>query len=175
MINYTEKGAGLHDAIREAGHWLREENGVWVASNDGAVQAIIDAYNPLPPLQDAAWERIKTERDRRKSSGVSVGAWRFHSDADSRIQQLGLKDQARDMLAAGAVASDAMFKLGQPIYWKTLDGSFAPMTVQLALDIVAAVGNADAALFKAAEDHRAAMVRSGDPQNYDYSTGWPEV
>ena len=43
MIQYTEKGYGLHNAIRAAGHWLREENGAWVSSNDEAVQAIIDS------------------------------------------------------------------------------------------------------------------------------------
>lgn len=43
-INYTEKGAALHAAIRAAGHWLREENGAWVSSNDEAVQAIIDGF-----------------------------------------------------------------------------------------------------------------------------------
>jgi hypothetical protein len=44
MITYTEKGAGLHEAIRAAGHFLRQENGTWVSSNDIAVQSIIDAY-----------------------------------------------------------------------------------------------------------------------------------
>lgn len=43
-IVYTEKGVQLHAAIRAAGHWLREENGQWVSSNDEAVQAIIDGF-----------------------------------------------------------------------------------------------------------------------------------
>lgn len=43
-INYLEKGAQLHAAVRAAGHWLREENGAWVSSNDEAVQAIIDGF-----------------------------------------------------------------------------------------------------------------------------------
>lgn len=50
MINYTEKGSGLHQAIRQAGHWLREENGAWLSSDDSAVQALIDGYT----LADAA-------------------------------------------------------------------------------------------------------------------------
>lgn len=44
MIEYAEKGPSLHAAIRAAGHWLREENGTWVSSNDEAVQAIIDGF-----------------------------------------------------------------------------------------------------------------------------------
>lgn len=44
MINYTEKGIGLHEAIQAAGHWLAQHDGVWVSDNDVAVQAIIDGY-----------------------------------------------------------------------------------------------------------------------------------
>lgn len=44
MINYTEKGIGLHAAISAAGHWLEDRDGVWTSSDDIAVQAIIDGY-----------------------------------------------------------------------------------------------------------------------------------
>lgn len=44
MINYSEKGYGLHKAIEAAGHYLGQHDGVWVASDDAAVQAIIDSY-----------------------------------------------------------------------------------------------------------------------------------
>lgn len=43
-INYTEKGAGLHEAITAAGHWLAQVDGVWQSSDEVAVQAIIDGY-----------------------------------------------------------------------------------------------------------------------------------
>lgn len=46
-INYIEKGFGLHEAIAEAGHTLVQRDGVWVSSNDQAVQAIIDAFDPV--------------------------------------------------------------------------------------------------------------------------------
>lgn len=45
MISYIEKGAGLHTAISSAGHWLAHVDGVWVSSDDEAVQAIIDGYS----------------------------------------------------------------------------------------------------------------------------------
>jgi hypothetical protein len=144
---------------------LREVNGtlVWVETATLAEQ------------QAAVWERIKDKRDSIKRGGVLVnGSW-FHSDDSSRIQQLGLKDQARDMLAAGGTATDVLYKLGYPIQWKTMSGAFVPMTVQLAVDIVAAVGDADARSFAKAEQHRVAMVASANPSAYDYSTGWPQV
>ncbi|WP_438452206.1 DUF4376 domain-containing protein, partial [Listeria monocytogenes] len=79
-----------------------------------------------------------------------VGTLWFHSDADSRIQHLGLKDKARDLIAAGGAMTDNLSILGQPVKWKTMDGSFATITAQLAFDIVAAAGDLDARLFAVA-------------------------
>ncbi|MBB5017428.1 hypothetical protein HNQ59_000692 [Chitinivorax tropicus] len=116
---------------------------------------------------------IKTERDRRKMLGFQVGGRWFQSDADSRIQHLGLKDQARDLIAGGGEMGDKLIALGKPIHWKTLDGTMVPVTAQLAFDIVAAAGEFDARLFAAAEAHKDAMENCADPAGYDYSAGWP--
>lgn len=121
------------------------------------------------------WGAIKAERDRRKAGGFKVGTQWFHSDADSRIQHIGLKDMARDLLAAGGAMADNLTILGQPVRWKTMDGSFATITAQLAFDIVAAAGDLDARLFAVAETHRAAMEAAADPAAYDFSAGWPET
>ena len=59
MINYIELGVGLHDAIHDAGHWLEKRDGQWLSSDDVAVQAIIDAYDPLPAARSDAIERVK--------------------------------------------------------------------------------------------------------------------
>lgn len=123
----------------------------------------------------AKLDAIKAERDRRKLGGFKVGALWFHSDVDSRIQHLGLKDKARDLIAAGGALTDNLTILGQPVRWKTMDGSFATVTAQLAFDIVAAAGDFDAQLFAVAETHRAAMEATADPAAYDFSAGWPET
>lgn len=175
MINYVEKGYGLHQEILAAGHWLVQQDGVWIASDDTAVQAIIDGYDPVAPAQAAKSTEIKAERDRRATSGVLVGPNRFHSDPASRIQQLGLKDKARDVLAAGGAYTDPLIKNGVQVQWKVMGGAFVPMTVQLAFDLVDAIGNADEAIYTAAETHLAQMRQSAAPWDYDFSTGWPEV
>jgi hypothetical protein len=136
------------------------------------------AVDPPKPTATDVWERIKTERDRRKSGGfkVKVGSsnkW-FHSDADSRIQHLGLKDKARDLIAGGGAMTDKLTILGQTVKWKTMDGSFVDLSAQVAFDIVAAAGDLDAQLFAAAETHKAAMEASADPASYDFSGGWPK-
>ena len=59
MINYTEKGWGLHAAIRDAGHRLSRKDGVFVSDDDVAVQAIIDNYDELAEAKKHARARVK--------------------------------------------------------------------------------------------------------------------
>ena len=56
---YREKGIGLWNAIRAAGHELRSLDGVFSSDDDVAVQAIIDAYDPLPDQKADAIAGIK--------------------------------------------------------------------------------------------------------------------
>lgn len=106
--------------------------------------------------------RVKHERDRRKSLGVKVGDHWYHSDADSRTQQLSL-------FVMGAAVP--------PVQWKTLTTSpppvFVTMTPAIATGIFQNTAASDAAIFAAAEAHRVAMEASSTPESYDMSSGWP--
>lgn len=104
-------------------------------------------------------QQIKADRDRRKSTGTPVGAHVFHSDPDSRIQQIGLV-----MMGAALPAG---------IMWKTVGGAFVQMTPTLAGQLFQATAARDVALFAAAEAHIAAAAASDDPLAYDFSAGWP--
>lgn len=118
------------------------------------------ASQPTPKA--VAWDKIKTERDRRiQNGGYKVGTKWYHSDTFSRTQQMGLV-----MLGANIPANTP---------WKTMDGSFVVMTQTLAGQIFGAAAASDIAIFTAAETHRAAMEASADPAAYDYSTGWPAI
>jgi hypothetical protein len=160
----TAVRAGQHN--NHDGTWSMD----WIVQNWDAAQ--IDAYKAEKGA--IAWENIKANRDARKSLGVNVGGVWFHSDTDSRIQWLGLKDDARDILAAGGNMGSVLQKLGQNVMWKPM-GSYnkVPATVQLAFDVVAAVGNLDAMLFYIADQHRVAALASNEPHLYDFSAGWP--
>lgn len=58
MINWIEKGYGLIEEIKAQGHTIKMVNNEWVTSNDEAVQAIIDSYDPLPRAKQEARQRI---------------------------------------------------------------------------------------------------------------------
>lgn len=134
----------------------------------------------LAAQQADVWSAIKAKRVVICGSGVEVATatgvlkW-FQTDDTSRLQYLGLKDTARDMLAAGHAMSDALQLDGQAVNWKTYDNAFVALTLQNAFDIVAAVKTLDAQAFANAETHHAAMIKAADPTMYDYSTGWPTI
>lgn len=129
---------------------------------------------PMRSQQIAAWKAIESHRDARRFAGVQVGGYWFHTDPDSRNLLLGIKDQARDVLASGGTMVTVLQKLGQDIQWKTLSGPRTPMTVQLSFTVVSAIGDLDAICHYVGDQHESAMRASSDPTNYDFSAGWPE-
>lgn len=151
-------------AVRNDRQGFRAVNG----PEDVGPDEFFSATEPTPTLDQLkveAWQRIKSERDRRKVGGVKVKVgtvdnW-FHSDDASRIQQMGLV-----MMGASIPAN---------LQWKTMDGSFVAMTQAVAGTVFAAAAASDQAIFTAAETHRVAMEASADPSGYDCSAGWPKV
>lgn len=137
------------------------ENIVWQAGPAIPPKATLDTWH-LENLQVSMWRKIQAERDRRKAGGVKVGDHWFHSDDASRIQQLAL-------VIFGA-------NLPANIMWKTMGGAFVPMTPTLIQQIFMTSASQDMTIFGAAEQHKAAMMASADPENYDYmSTLWPNT
>ena len=123
------------------------------------------AENLSVEAQDKAWTAIKLERDRRKQAGVKVAGHWYHSDTESRIQQMHL------------VMMGASMPPG--IMWKTLstggDSVFVEMTPAIAQAISTNMAANDIAVHAVAEQHRVAMLASSDPAQYDFSSGWPKT
>lgn len=176
--NYVELPADIIEVLQEDFDAAMSRNpGDTLEVIDGRIVVIPKPAPTLAQLKAEAWDAIKAERDRRKSGGVKVGAKWFHTDDGSKTQHLANKDTARDQLAAGGQMGDFLLDpaTGAKIPWKTMDGTFIPLTVQLTFDIVKAAKSGEFAIFAAAETHRAAMEASADPASYDYSGGWPKV
>ena len=131
-----------------------------------------DPNYTIDAVRASVWQKIKEQRDSRKSGGVFVDSQWIHTDDSSRIQWLGIKDTARDNITAGGKMTDVIQMMGQNLMWKTLDNTFVAVTNQLAFDVVAATKNLDAILFAQAETKRAAVYAMTDPASYDTTTGW---
>lgn len=126
------------------------------------------------------WEDIKAYRDTRKFKGIYVSGKWFHNDPDSRSQWLGLKDKARDVLTNGG-NTNTILTINHPtlgptnINWNTMDGTFIPVTVQLAFDIIEKTGDLDGTLYGTALYHRQNINASSTPESYNYKLGWPPI
>ncbi|MFN9280890.1 MAG: DUF4376 domain-containing protein [Betaproteobacteria bacterium] len=146
---------------RHAELLLGESQGKLIVADEHGHPQLQDA--PVPPLatrQESAWERIKTERDRRTQlAGYQVNGHWFHSDTFSRTQQIALVIMGPNMPPG--------------IQWKTMSGEMVTMTPTLAGQIFAAAAASDIAIYTAAEAHRAAMLASANPDTYNFSGGWP--
>jgi hypothetical protein len=153
---------------------INETDGVWSLVDGVIVKLPFPAPDPAV-VKASQWEAIKAQREKVKAGGVKVGTKWFHSDIESRVQHLGLKDKARDLLAAGGTMTDRLQVGGVDIQWKTMNGTLIYITAQIAFDIVAAVGVLDALAHQNAEVHKVKMETSAEPTAYDFNGGWPAV
>lgn len=156
-IDATEVTEDAYNSFMEA-----QKNGLMIVPGDNGYPMVIS--HPLPPLaelQDRIWGKIKEKRTTLMHGGVKVGNYWFHSDPDSRVQQLGL-------VAMGT-------NIPQGLKWKTMSGDFVDMDATLASTILLATGANDNAIFTKAEEHKAAMLLESNPELYDFSIGWPET
>ncbi len=136
------------------------ENIVWQTGDPLPSREDLDAWLSTY-IKDNTWKLIQNERDRRKSGGVKVGNFWFHSDDSSRIQQLGLLMMGANMPAG--------------IMWKTLSGDFTLMTPTLAAQIFQTTAASDVTIFAYAEQQKISMMASEDPASYNFLNGWPLI
>ncbi len=118
-----------------------------------------EVESAVPDRKTQIWEMIKAERDRRKFGGVKVGNYWFHTDADSRTQQLSL------VMLGSNIPPNTL--------WKSMGSQMVTMTPTLAQQIFAAVIQAEMTLFGKAEQLRALVNTVSDPDSVDIYAGWP--
>jgi hypothetical protein len=141
----------------------------WVSAGNTADP---DPAYSTAAIQVKKWFDIKTQRDNRKAGGVLVdGNW-YQTDDASRIQWLGVKDTARDLIAAGGKMTDVIQINGTNLMWKTYANTFVSVTNQLAYDVVQAIKDLDATLFAQAQTMYTNMMASATPATFDTTVGW---
>lgn len=128
---------------------------------------LVDLNLNVDILKKERWERIKQVRTEKSQGGTlihSVGKW-FHTDEKSMTHYLGLNQQR-------------MMGVFRVVSWKTMDGSFVPLTEQLLAQVSNQVINNELLIFGVAEQHRMAMEALPNPLEYSdelISTLWPQV
>ncbi|KLT48727.1 hypothetical protein KARACHI_02590 [Pasteurella multocida subsp. multocida] len=124
----------------------------WVVDEEKQAQRLAEQ-------QDEMWEKIKKKRYENGLGGVyiaRVGKW-FQTGEEEKTKYLGL-DKVIDSLGE--------------IDWKCYDNSFIKMNRTLLNEIFLQMVVDENADHINAEKHRAEMMKSVEPLNYDFSTGW---
>lgn len=164
-IKYQEKGFALHSAIHAAGHWLRQEDGEWVSSDDVAVQAIIDGFT------------IANARNAKKADiSAHAKALRDHVISDFSVGEMAswtLKlSEARafqaDPNASCPLLAIEAYQRGVPL----------AQLVRRVLDNSTTFASIEAAIAGREGFHRDivdALATFDEVNAYDFSTGWPQL
>lgn len=137
---------------------------------EGRVVVVPKTAPTTGEIKAAKLKAIKAERDRRSEAGCQVAGHWFHNDIKSRSQWERMANRSAVLADADPYLVD-----GEQVKWKTMSGSFVPLTAGLIRQVVDTFEIQEVATFKAAEIHRAAMTAAADPSGYDYSGGWPEI
>lgn len=108
-------------------------------------------------------ETIKKQRNIITYDYIIIDSHHFHSDANSRIQQMSLtKLSYQNQIPIGMM-------------WQTKNNGLIPMTNEIARKFESVTMDHDIRLFANAQRHIAAVEALDDIQSvldYDYSTGW---
>lgn len=127
-------------------------------------------------LQDI-WDRIKSIRDQKIQMGgfPALGRW-FHSDGISRSQQLALLMDSIMMQLEGRDLSLPMLDpVGQPLRWKTMDGTFVIMTGNVIRAIYSGAKHQEGLLHRHGEILWYQVKNAPNPHAVDVTLGWPTV
>ena len=108
-------------------------------------------------------QEIKNRRDEITVDCIIINNHHFHSDTNSRIQQLSLTKMGAEK------------KIPPGLMWKTKNNGLIELTNEIAAQFESVTMDHDMRLFANAQRHIAAVEALDDIQavlDYDYSTGW---
>lgn len=166
MIEYTEKGYGLHQKIASAGYALRQENGAWISSDDVAVQAIIDGYTldnakAYRAAQVSAYAKTLRDKVIMTISAGEMASWPIKLSEAAKYAQTGQASDAPMLLAEATARGIALSELAAKV------GGNATTFAGLESAIAGVDGKH--------RDAIKALSTFDEVAAYDYLAGWPEV
>lgn len=165
MIDFQGRNClELQEKIRASGQWLAEVDGVWEASDDAAVQAIIDAFDvaEMANLVCKQIDALATAKRNQVIAGYSPGemaSWPIKRAEALAYQVINNESDAPNL---DAEASSRGITL-------------AALVAKVLADAERFAGT-EAAIAGTSGRHRdavRALTTHADIMAYDYTTGWP--
>ncbi|WP_194207257.1 DUF4376 domain-containing protein [Superficieibacter sp. 1612_C1] len=138
------------------GHFYKLEKGEWVFDENHMLLALVE-------IKKSKIQQIKTHRNEVTADYIIIDGNHFHSDANSRIQQLSLTRMGQAK------------QIPEGLMWQTKNNGLIALTNDIAAQFESVTMDHDMRLFANAQQHIAAVEALEDIQavmEYDYSTGW---
>lgn len=165
MIDFQGRNClELQEKIKAAGLWLAEVDGVWQASDDAAVQAIIDAFDvaEMANLVRKQIEVLATSKRNQVIAGYSPGE--MASWPIKRAEALAYQTSGDAATAPNLAAEASSRGIG-----------LAALVAKVLADAARFAG-VESAIAGTSGRHRDAvrtLTTHADITAYDYSVGWP--
>lgn len=128
----------------------------WVYNPTAFIDALVNA-------KAAVVQGIKNQRNEVTADYIIIDGNHFHSDANSRIQQLSLTKMGQAK------------QIPEGLMWQTKNNGLIALTNDIAAQFESVTMDHDMRLFANAQRHIAAVEALEDIEavtGYDYSTGW---
>lgn len=138
------------------GNFYKLEKGEWIF--DQAQMLMV-----IRGIKAAKIQQIKTKRDEATADYIVIDGNHFHSDANSRIQQMSLTRMGQAK------------QVPEGLMWQTKNNGLIVLTNDIAAQFEAVTMDHDIRLFANAQRHIAAVEALEEIQtvlDYDHSTGW---
>lgn len=165
MINYIEKGRGLHDKIATMGYSLEYRNGEWYSDNPTVVQSIIDNYS-----LDEAKKIILNDIDvyarnmrnyvMQAISPAEMASWPIKREEAMKYLETGLSSSAPNLAIEATERNMSLEALANLVMQKAYQ--FAGMESKVA------------GICGKHQDAVRSMTTFEEVLTYDWTQGWPE-
>lgn len=156
------------DPIKVEGIWTQQWSVVNLSTEESSAK--------LTAAKAKMWNAIRAKRDDHILNGgyFVIDHW-YYSDLISRSQYLTNARKADIVQAANGDMDEAFTILGHTVAVKTMDDGYIPLTPTLAHAIVGAAEVQEFLTYVAALVHNSAMESTPNPEDYDFTSGWPAI
>ncbi len=119
---------------------------------------------PAPDVKAIRLAALAARRYQAETSGIIVGAVRYHTDRDSQSMMTSTIRMLEEREMRGEPTNTA---------WKTMNGSFVPVNLDGLIEIALIIGKHVEACFTREAELAQQIMSASNPNTVNIDVGWP--
>lgn len=127
---------------------------------------------PVSVIKADVWEQIKLHRTKILNGNFFLDGHWYHCNPDSKTEFNTMKLAALERKFEGLPLNTNIVTDGSPVYVKTVDNGYMPITYEKAIQLVEACSIHVKRTYECAAVHQVALNSSSTPLDYNWHTGW---